>query len=551
MESDLVAQIPEPPIHTPSHDAVPPMSITPGRPDGLRAAAAALLACTLACGGPDTREPDGPGLLVEDLPAPVARDWADIAQGDTLRALLVNNSTSYFIYRGEAMGYEFRALRRFADDNDLVLKVVPVDDRTELFRRLNEGEGDVAAGRLIPSETYDGHVLLTGDLYRTRPSLVQRDGAPDGTIFPDPIDSILDREDFRSARLDSLGGRAIAEMVQPIRHPRELVGEQVYLPRSAEYVERLAEIYDDEGETVEIVEVDRALSAEPLIRGVARGAIRFTVAPANVAELKEDYYENITAAPTVGPRHPVTWAVRTSSTELQRRLDGWIETNGGEEGYLAELYDEYFVDRASYNERVASEYLTTQTGRLSEHDGLLFDHARALGWDWRLLASQAFQESRFNPRAESWAGARGILQLMPGTARDMGVRNSWDPEENVEGAVRYLAWLEERWSERIPDPDQRLRFVLASYNAGFGHVEDAQRMAEKYGDDPNDWESVAFWMLQLSKRRYYTDPVVRYGYVRGLEPVTYVALILERFEHYQEFVAELPSAVDGDQATAD
>jgi membrane-bound lytic murein transglycosylase F len=125
---------------------------------------------------------------------------------------------------------------------------------------------------------------------------------------------------------------------------------------------------------------------------------------------------------------------------------------------------------------------------------------------------------------------------MPATARDMNVADPWDPEQNVAGGVRYLDWVTDRWRDIILDDDQRRRFVLASYNVGFGHVGDARRLAEKHGADPDRWDDVAYWLLQKSKPEVFRDPVVRYGYARGLEPVTYVALILERYEHYLEFV---------------
>ena len=136
----------------------------------------------------------------------------------------------------------------------------------------------------------------------------------------------------------------------------------------------------------------------------------------------------------------------------------------------------------------------------------------------------------------------GLLQLMPATARDLGVADPYDPEENVDGAVRYLLWLEETyWEEEILDPQERLKFVLASYNAGAGHIMDAQRLAEKYGDDPRVWEDVAFWLLRLSEAEWYQDPIVRHGYCRGLEPVEYVARILARFDHYRQFVPAAPT----------
>lgn len=125
---------------------------------------------------------------------------------------------------------------------------------------------------------------------------------------------------------------------------------------------------------------------------------------------------------------------------------------------------------------------------------------------------------------------------MPTTARQFGVKNANDPVENVQGAVKFLQWLKNYWGERIKDENERLKFILASYNTGAGHVEDAQRLAEKYGGNPQKWDDVAYWLLQKSTTQYCTDPVVRFGFCRGLEPVNYVSAILDRFDHYKQFV---------------
>jgi membrane-bound lytic murein transglycosylase F len=159
-----------------------------------------------------------------------------------------------------------------------------------------------------------------------------------------------------------------------------------------------------------------------------------------------------------------------------------------------------------------------------------------LNWDWRLLAAQTFQESRFKPDARSWAGAVGLLQLMPPTARQYGVQNPLDPEDNVRGAVRFLKWLDHYWLDRIPDNNERLKFIFASYNCGAGHVDDAQRLAQKYGGNPEVWEDVSYWLLQLSTQQYNTDMVVKFGFCRGTEPVNYVTSILDRFDRYKQFV---------------
>lgn len=487
--------------------------------------------------------------LVEDLPDPVERDWDAIRQRDTLVALVTSNSTSYFVYRGEAMGFEFRLLRAFAEDHDLALKTRVVRDRTELFRLLNEGEGDVVGARLVPLDPYAEHVRFSRPLYRTEGVLVQRDAAPESAAeaLPEPVDTIIEKAGAASTpRSEAETPTEPVEVrARLVQRPSQLADDRVVLSRGSEYYLGLVELSDTIEGTIEVVELESARSVEPLLRRVSRGELDLVVAPENVAELKDESFTNLTLQPTVVASHPVAWAVRENAPELQAALDAWLSEN---QGRVEETYQRFFVDRAGYREREESEYLTSETGSLSEYDTLLARAAVDIGWDWRLLASQAYQESKFDATARSWAGAQGLLQLMPATAREVGVADAYDPEQNVEGAVRYLDWLEGQWAPEVPDPDERLRFVLASYNAGRGHVMDAQRLAEKNGDDPMKWDDVAYWLLQKSKRQYYTDPVVRYGYCRGLEPVTYVALILERFDHYREFVEGEP--LGGEAVTA-
>ncbi len=275
---------------------------------------------------------------------------------------------------------------------------------------------------------------------------------------------------------------------------------------------------------------------EPLIAAVARGNIRLTVAPENLAELSRARFSNIVAIPVVGPTQPVAFAVRRNAPELLGELNRWLATPAGE-SLRQTLYRKYFVDRSAYRERTEDDLFSSATGRISLYDSLLIREAAGIGWDWRLLAAQVAQESRFDPNARSWVGAQGLLQLMPRTARELGVRDPVDPAENIAGGARYLAWLTGLWERDIDDPEERLKFILASYNAGRGHVLDARRLAEKHGDDPDDWDDVAYWLLQKSKPAVYRDEVVRFGYVRGREPVQYVRKILERYDRYSEVEA--------------
>jgi membrane-bound lytic murein transglycosylase F len=465
----------------------------------------------------------------------VERDLSDIIAGDTLVAVTRFNSTSYFLYRGQPMGYEYELLQNFAVANDVHLRVLVVEDFDEMREALRTGEADVAAARLFPDGVLQGRVAFTEPLFETQRTLVQRSDAPEAAAQTDVQARALTDDEWGFDVPETVAVRA-----RLIQRPDELAGETVHVGEESGAQRQLVELSDSIDGTIEIVEVDPDITTETLIRRVASGEIEFTVSRENVAQLQQERYANIEVRPIVGPPVGLVWATRRGSEELLHAINQWIAAE--RDGQLFEtLYRKYYIDRGGYRERAESEYLTGETGRLSQWDEITLRHAREIGWDWRLLASVMYQESLFNPRARSWAGAMGLLQLMPATAREVGVRNPYDPEDNVAGGARYFQWLENQWINDIADPDQRLRFILASYNVGRGHVQDAQRLAEKNGDNPQNWDDVSHWLLLKSKREVFTDPVVRFGYARGLEPVTYVQKILYRYRHYQQFVAAEPT----------
>ena len=476
------------------------------------------------------------GGLADGLPDPIDRAWARIAARDTLVALMTLNSTGYFIFQGEPMGFEYDLLQAFTREKEMALATVVVTDRRQLLRALNLGEGDVVAARLVSQPEYEGVVGLTEPLYSTPTVVVQR--APEAVaraVDQAEEDAIADSTSpYISPIPDSVAIRA-----RLLTRPDELAGQEVYVQAGSDYYERITELSDSLGESIELVEVENAEQIEPLIEAVADGRIRLTVSPQNLAELSKARFSNIVAQPVLGEPEPTVWAVRGNDPEILRQFNDWL-AKPTTQRLKDQLYIKYFIDRRGYEERVEDELFAAggDGGQISQYDSLIAREARGLGWDWRLLAAQVAQESKFDPRARSWAGARGLLQLMPRTAREMGVRNSTDPEQNVAGGVRYLVKLSGLWADEIPDEAERLKFVLASYNAGRGHVLDAQRLAEQAGDDPLKWDDVAYWLLQKSKPSVYRSRVVQHGYVRGLEPVQYVSRILERYDRYRDIAPE-------------
>ena len=168
---------------------------------------------------------------------------------------------------------------------------------------------------------------------------------------------------------------------------------------------------------------------------------------------------------------------------------------------------------------------------------MIKENATKIGWDWRLLASLVYQESRFNPKAKSWAGASGLMQVMPGTADALGIKNLSDPEESLRGGTTYLNQMYGYFDE-VPDPLDRMKLAMASFNCGYGHVQDAQRLATARGLDPMVWDdNVAPMLLALRLPKHYNKDFIKHGYVRGSEPVNYIQQIFERYQHYTQFIS--------------
>lgn len=252
--------------------------------------------------------------------------------------------------------------------------------------------------------------------------------------------------------------------------------------------------------------------------------------------------ENMVSAGASFAKGQRSWGVASQSKNLAKALQEWFS-----EEIVASVQKsttERFQQMRTVRRRVQAVYLSRDRGVISIYDALFQRAAATTGWDWRLIAAQCYQESAFDPNARSWAGAQGLMQLMPATARALGVDPSqvYHPETNVEAGARYLKQLQGQFSD-IRDGFERIKFVLASYNGGAGHVRDAMALARKYGHNPQRWEEVSPYILGLQEARFYRDPVVKYGYMIGSETESYVRSILERYRAYGGQVAMHPSQV--------
>jgi membrane-bound lytic murein transglycosylase F len=439
-------------------------------------------------------------------------DLPQIEKRGKIIALTAYNAYSYFIYKGRPMGFEYELANLFAEQHGLKVDFKVVNSIDGMFDKLNSGEGDFIAFNLTVTKERKEKVAFTHHHNITHQVLVQR--RP---------------ENWRSMMRHQIED-------QLIRNPLELDGKTIHVIQSSSYLERLANLEEEIGGHFNIVVHEGDTTTDDLIELVAEGEIDYTIADENLALLNQAYYSNLDVGTSVSLPQKIAWAVRKNSPALLDSINSWIDRMRKNVDYYT-IYQRYYENRSAYRRRLKSEFFSNTGGKISEYDDLLKEYSKKLDWDWRIIASLIYQESQFDPSARSWAGAIGLMQLLPTTAEQYGVIDLEDPHQNLKAGFNYLLWLDDFWEEKIPEKTERIKFVLASYNIGLGHIMDARKLAGKYGADQNTWfGNVETYLLKKSQKKYYTDEVVRNGYSSGKETVKYVEEILDRYDHYKKFI---------------
>ncbi len=233
-------------------------------------------------------------------------------------------------------------------------------------------------------------------------------------------------------------------------------------------------------------------------------------------------------------RQDIAWSVRKDgNSALLDELNDWLVKFKATRDY-AMIEKKYFKGARSAS-MASSEFFATETGKVSPYDDIIRHYSDSIGWDWRLVAALIYQESGFNPSITSPRGAYGLMQVMPATGKHFGLDVTRSVDNNIYAGVRYLRLLNTIFDDKVPNPDERIKFILASYNAGHGHILDAIKLAEKSGLDPGIWDNnVALCLERKSDPAFYDDPVVKNGRLKqGVAVNAYVSDILERYEHYK------------------
>ncbi len=439
----------------------------------------------------------------------VSIDIDEIKERGILRIIIEYNSISYFIYKGQRLGFEYELMQNYAKSLGVKLEIVLAKSSDDQFNLLNEGKGDIIANGQFVNNTIKQQVSLTNPYRNVGQVIVQRRTG----ISVNPNDSIQKKDTL-------------------LQSVNELSNKIVYVSENSIYYDRLKELTDSNGINMDVRILPDDRSTDDIIEAVANGEVDYTIANKDIALVNKSYFENLDVNTPIGNQQPLHWVIRNNSPDLLENINDWISNFGKDKLYNV-LYLKYFNEEKNIQYGY-DEIAELQQGIISHYDEIIQRNAKRINWDWRLVAAVVYQESKFNPNARSWCGAQGLMQLMPGTARELGVFSSevYIPERNVKGGTDYLKKLEKKWSD-ISDYTQRIKFILASYNAGIGHVSDAARLAEKNGYPKDKWDgSVEYFMLYKSNPRFYNDPVVKYGYCRGQEPFNYVRNIIKKYFNY-------------------
>ena len=310
-----------------------------------------------------------------------------------------------------------------------------------------------------------------------------------------------------------------------LNSPPDLAGARVMVIGGSSYEELLESLQADipglEWEARDDVGI------EDLLLAVADRAIDATLVDSSVYAINRSYYPRIEVEFTIGEAVPHAWAFpRGSDDSLVQKARTFL-LQQKETGRLESVMNRFYAEEERLDRPRMFHFLQDTRERLPHFIDVFRNAGRAHEIDWRLLAAVGYQESNWNPAAESATGVRGIMMLTEQTAMQLGVNDRMDPQQSIDGGARYLARLHARLPARIPEPD-RTWMALAAYNMGMGHLRDARRLTQKQGLDADKWSDVSQSLDLLSQEKWHSQ--TRYGYARGVEARNYVENVRRFYE---------------------
>jgi membrane-bound lytic murein transglycosylase F len=427
----------------------------------------------------------------------------DIQRRGVITFLIPHSAASYFLYRGEQMGFDYELALEFAKELRVELEVITPPSGVKLTEWLTKGKGDIAAGLTISDENELGPAQASVSYLDTTAQVLTR------------------RQDAVLRDFATMAGRTVA--IQP----------------AAAYAAPLLAASTGAHRALKLAPVQSEESIGGAIRMLDHGQASCALVPAPLADLAHKLYPGqLRTDLTLPASIHMVWAVQPENGELLNAINVFLE-KAVRSGLRKILFEKYFVTTEHLRSRLRTQEISLISNRLTRYDRLIARHAEEAGFDWRFIAALIFEESHFDHDRVSGAGAYGLMQITPIAARNIGVKNYLEPTTNIEAGVKYLKSL----SRQFPNgqPRDQLALVLASYVMGVGHVEDARKLARELGYDPDVWDGSMERVLPLlEKPKYYRK--AQYGAAQGKEALRYVNAILKRYQLYSQYVTrEMPT----------
>lgn len=399
-------------------------------------------------------------------------------------------------------GFEYELLSDFCNNNGLELEMMVNENLDSCYQLLDSCKVDIVAVGIGANKDMKRRFLLTNPILMQRSVLVQR----------------LPKDWNKMSTVNEVENQLLRSSV-------DLAGKTIHLPQGSHEVKLLEHLSDQIGDTIYIVECD-SLNSVDLVKAVAFGQIDYTVVEEYVARMASIGLKGLDTKLNVSVEQPLSWAIANhdGDSSLLVALNSWID--GFEQRNLNRILAKYV------NQGNVFAPKKPVGSHISSYDGLIKKTAKEIGWDWRLLASLIYQESRFKLDLESEKGAFGPMQLMPVVMERYGIDYDATLEEQLHAGGRLITYLDNCLENKVVDSTERVKFVLAAYNAGLGHVYDAQRLALKYGSAPDVWDNNVDYYI-LNKSKFYHDTCCHSGNLRGIETYRFVQEVLDRFYQYQ------------------
>lgn len=438
---------------------------------------------------------------------PVERDLAEIRERGTLRMITYYSSNTYFLNQGIEVGFEYEMIREFTRENDLALEVVIVGADENPFELLNRGEGDVIAANYTITPERNEMVNFTRPYNLVNQLLVF---STDLSPIPKTIEELAERQIPISVR------------------------------RNSSYYSALIDL-KEEGYDLNIELLPDELDTEATLVEVAQGNLEATVADDNMFDATNRYMDGLFPGPTIAENDTIAWAVRKNAPDLENKMNQFLykhfrftedRDRPRRSTFLNILRQRYFQEGPQIAQYYNPDWQFQSMGIISPYDDVIKSVSDSLGVDWLMITAMIAQESEFNPNSKSWAGAVGLMQVIPRFV-DVEYEELYDPVVNIQEGVRIFSEHLDHYA--YLDSTNQVAFALAAYNVGMGHVADARRLAIDQNKNPNEWENVADALMKLMQRRYYQQ--ARHGFARGIETVQYVDEIMNRYRTYEAILA--------------